>query len=467
MNTSALPSSNGPAPHAPIPQSKTDKPRPHVCTTCSRSFARLEHLKRHERSHTKEKPFECQECTRRFARRDLLLRHQQKLHMSTTPAARPRSGRRESTSSSMTGGSARVRKNSTASTSGWMRPRANTIGHVDGNQLGLLVAVNSAAAHGGGVDRPFEHPENINGFHDFNGMDYRGMEDMQAAHGMPPRAPRGLAKLETRGLPLDLGGNLRTAPPFPQYPSELHYDGSFGPQGNTVNPAQLHFIDSPSSYHFETPSSPYPHGFGMDSGLVEEEPAFDWVRGYQDSMSMVDVHEHAIGSSPSADSSGSPDIPSEVMPDVPSDLGHTTRPWQSSLFSQEPLMTDYPMGAAVTFPTSMAPQFAPAGMEYASGEPPFSLPSSAAIPEHEMLSLPPFSYGLHPPLVLHPDSPTTAHSVQSSNRQSSATSFSTDSISDATRSSLMASFAPPATQIRHGPPLGSNSPLASGHTTQV
>lgn len=38
---------------AQFPPPKTDKPRPHVCGTCSRSFARLEHLKRHERSHTK------------------------------------------------------------------------------------------------------------------------------------------------------------------------------------------------------------------------------------------------------------------------------------------------------------------------------------------------------------------------------------------------------------------------------
>ncbi|ODQ63357.1 hypothetical protein NADFUDRAFT_84492 [Nadsonia fulvescens var. elongata DSM 6958] len=61
---------------------KTDKPRPHVCLICTRSFARLEHLKRHERSHTKEKPFECPVCQRCFARRDLLLRHKQKLHAS-------------------------------------------------------------------------------------------------------------------------------------------------------------------------------------------------------------------------------------------------------------------------------------------------------------------------------------------------------------------------------------------------
>lgn len=71
-------------PTQPIPkkslQIRTDKPRPHVCTICTRGFARLEHLKRHERSHTNEKPFQCAACGRCFARRDLVLRHQQKLH---------------------------------------------------------------------------------------------------------------------------------------------------------------------------------------------------------------------------------------------------------------------------------------------------------------------------------------------------------------------------------------------------
>ncbi|KAL1858137.1 hypothetical protein VTK73DRAFT_7923 [Phialemonium thermophilum] len=45
-----------------------------VCSFCSRTFRRTEHLTRHVRIHTKEKPFLCQ-CGAAFARRDLLTRH--------------------------------------------------------------------------------------------------------------------------------------------------------------------------------------------------------------------------------------------------------------------------------------------------------------------------------------------------------------------------------------------------------
>src|SRR5438045_9683871 len=94
--------------------SKDDRKRIHVCPTCQRAFNRLEHLTRHERSHTREKPFECAACTRKFARRyvhlnkcwleqaliksDLLLRHRQKIHDREKPAKQTRRPRSQSAS---------------------------------------------------------------------------------------------------------------------------------------------------------------------------------------------------------------------------------------------------------------------------------------------------------------------------------------------------------------------------------
>lgn len=43
--------------------------------SCQRVFKRMEHMKRHYRTHTMEKPFECTTCQRRFSRADNLAQH--------------------------------------------------------------------------------------------------------------------------------------------------------------------------------------------------------------------------------------------------------------------------------------------------------------------------------------------------------------------------------------------------------
>lgn len=55
-------------------QSGASSSHRHVCRFCGTAFNKSEHLKRHERSHTREKPYVC-ECGKKFSRADSLTRH--------------------------------------------------------------------------------------------------------------------------------------------------------------------------------------------------------------------------------------------------------------------------------------------------------------------------------------------------------------------------------------------------------
>ena len=363
-----------------------------------------------------------------------------------------------------------MRKNSIANGSGAMRPRANTIGHVDGAQLGLLAAMNSTVAQKRTMSGLQEHSNGLNGFHRFESMDYRGLNSASGAHAAASRPPRGLTRIETQGLSLDLGGNLRTAPPWQEVPPDYGYEEFGSHPGNTVNPAELHFIDSPGSIPFDSPVSPYPNGFGVDSAVIDEDGSYEWMNGIDHSMSMIEDNEQAIaGSSPSAGSSGSPDVAHEIMPDGPLDVSQSAAPWQSSLLSQAPMMADYPMDMSGSgFPMNMTGQFSPGTMDMTNIEPSFPFPSVLGTQDLGPSPMPTFGYPIHPPLVLNPDTPSTATSWRMSNRQSSVTSISTNSITDATRSSLVASLSQPSTASQKGfwqKPGG--SPSASNSSTRA
>ncbi|OCK81355.1 DNA binding regulatory protein-like protein AmdX [Lepidopterella palustris CBS 459.81] len=434
---------------ANFPPPKTDKPRPHVCGTCSRSFARLEHLKRHERSHTKEKPFECPQCTRCFARRDLLLRHQQKLHQQGAASTRPRNGRRESTTGLPPSSTGRVRKNSVASSitagsgsaasSGSMRPRANTIGHIDNAALNnLLASANSNTNRNGGANSGHSHHASFSGLPGAGGFDYRGMSTSLGNHGLPT----GLPKIDTH-LGLGLGGGMRTAP-VPGFDTDFDLDKFFGTStGSTINPNQLHHfsgsIGTPAS-----PFNPYVNPFPGATG-IDEDDSFSWSASLDNSMMFSGGNDNTLdGSSPSAISTASQSGFSEVMLDG-SGQQTSAAMWQNQLIAHSGVTNaSYTLDTmAPIFPELMLNTVTPKDLHdqnsaadfYMSSPPPLSAMSPAAgIPGM------PNQY-FQPPMTFNSDTTSiSSSSINGSARHSSVTSVSTDSITDATRQALVMNY---------------------------
>lgn len=463
---------------ANFPPPKTDKPRPHVCATCGRSFARLEHLKRHERSHTKEKPFECPECTRCFARRDLLLRHQQKLHMTAMPTSRQKGGRRESSSSVVTSGSTRVRKSSAANNTtgssggpgtGSMRPRANTISHVDNATMGMIAAANSSFGRNVGMNM------GNHGLPGVGGYTFRGMSTAMGNHGNPHVLP----KLDTHSLGFDVGASLRTAPAYAGAGAEFEMRPFwYGPVSSTVNPAQLHFSGSPHSLAFDPPASPYHQGYPPLShahATLENDSNFAWLQGFESQMSFNHAsNEQAIdGSSPSAMSTGSHDGLSEVMLDGSNHPTSTSSMWQAHMGTQVPILSDYSMDLSTSnFSDLLNPgQVSPKSMQGQLGvsEHLFSPPPPLSSPTPMSMMQGINNPFVHPPLAADLETPSnSAASTSSSNRQSSVTSVSTDSITDATRQALINSLSQSSGYGNHlkssQPPI--SSPLPSNYVTR-
>ncbi|EXJ84409.1 zinc finger protein ADR1 [Capronia epimyces CBS 606.96] len=455
-------------PTFPLP--KTDKPRPHVCLTCMRSFARLEHLKRHERSHTKEKPYECPECARCFARRDLLLRHQQKLHSSTTPSSRPRAGRRESAAGVATG---RVRKNSTTNGAPSMRPRANTLSHVDSSTLGMLA--NSTRNVGRTVKPGQNHPDNVGTIASSQGYTYCGAnvntQDFQ------------LPKLETHGLPLDLSSGLRTAPPFGGFGAEfgmgfMSFDSD---HGDTINPHALHMTGL-QGLGLDASSSPFQHtlhGMTASQAMADDDASFDWIaQGFENQMSFVQANENAIDdSSPSAMSTNSPAGLNDMTSDTScAAMQHTAASnvslWSTSLMAQAPMANSpVSMDLMSTFTEMMhgpVETISPKSLLPRGASLDFSLPTPpefGSLDPSTMQSSMPFS-GFQLPLSTDGPASTSSTASMDSNSlgKSSVSTMSSDLVSDHVRSVLIAGLSQNAGfgQRKYSQPAIS-SPLSPGN----
>lgn len=439
-----------PANASQFPPPKTDKPRPHVCATCTRSFARLEHLKRHERSHTKEKPFECQECSRCFARRDLLLRHQQKLHYQNNPSTRPKASRRESTSGTSVGGN-RVRKNSVANSSTLnnatagaasgpgARPRAATLGHLDMASLGLMDNL-PGSHHRSTQMSGLHHRLSMGGVQRPSHLDLRGVSSGLGNHAM-----YGLQKHDSADSAMDFSEPLHTAPLMPTLGS-FDMDNLYTPGGNTINPAQLHFggsVTSPASNNFVQ----FPQ-YAPSMGGIDMEDDFCWIRNW-DGQIHSQANENAIDeSSPSRlSSTASQSGFSETVVDAPN--ANTQVSWTPNDMSAQMMLTPGALNLEVLgsgLPTLDPPlnNMLPNNFvdSTTSIEPYYdAMMAQTTLSDHQAMNGLQFNFVPNTLPNFDSDSPSaSSNSMTGSARHSSVTSVSTESITDATRQALLLSL---------------------------
>lgn len=233
---------------APVLQPKTGKPRPHVCCMCHQSFARLEHLKRHKKIHTKEKPFGCPQCTRRFARHDMLQRHQQKLHQYDVIPSMPRNGRQQSTSSLLPNATGRMQKNTLANSingtadagTASMRQPANAIVHIDPSALDHPLTSHDASLAIGTKDHAgHSYHASLSGLDSSTTFHYRAMSDSIDNHRRHHRLP----ELDTH-LGLGLYDEMRTAHIRGCGPNGFELEKFFGSSGSTITSNQLHHLNT-------------------------------------------------------------------------------------------------------------------------------------------------------------------------------------------------------------------------------
>ena len=227
-----------------------------------------------------------------------------------------------------------------------MRPRANTISHVDGNAVQMIAAANASVARSHVPPSHNRHPSLVGLPMHNHGLDhgFAGMSSIMGQRGMN----HGL-KLETNGINnMDFNAGLRTAPPMAFQPDFGLDDFLFGQPGSTINPNALHYTESPHSMSLD-PMSPFGTSTGDMSASQQIDDGFDWLTGFENSMSFNNANDNIVGgSSPSAMSNGSQGGISDVMLDGsgttnPSVTTATSSIWQPSVMGPPQLPSSFSM----------------------------------------------------------------------------------------------------------------------------
>jgi hypothetical protein len=315
-----------------------------------------------------------------------------------------------------------------------MRPRANTISHIDPGALNnLLASHNASLGRGSGIHSGHSHHASLSGLGGPGAFDFRGMSSAVGSHGQH----HGLPKLDTH-LGFGIGGGLRTAP-IPGFgPDEFELEKFFG-TGSTINPNQLHHFNAGLG-QVQSPFSAFGNPFANSNAIEEDD--FAWSATLDHSLMFSGPNEVAVdGSSPSAISTASQSGFSEVMADG---SGQPT----SAAMWHNPLITHTNLSTAAYSLDAMAPVFPELMMNntispkdladqgaadfYISSPHPITTMSPApGIPGM------PNQY-FQPPMAFHSDTGSiSSSSINGSARHSSVTSVSTDTLTDATRQALV------------------------------
>lgn len=343
-----------------------------------------------------------------------------------------------------------------------MRPRANTISHIDTTSLSYLDATTHSGEKSDGKEAGYGH-QSLGTLPGPGGFDYRGMSNAYGHHGTPQM----LSKLDTSGLHESVSGGLRTAPPFQSFGSSMDMNHLFA-SSSTIDPAQLHFSGS-----LGTPVSSF-QNFSTYAGVsgLDEDEGCDWTSGFESQLTFHGLPEQAIdGSSSSAISTASPTGFSEVMTDGPHSAAHIpASTWPHSMPSQTLTgSTPYAIDTmGPVFPNIVSPvnTVSPKDLHERAARSEVYLPTHtpiSALSQTSNFSAAPSRYvGAH--LVFHSDSPSMASStIGGSAGHSSATSITSHAITDYTRQALLMSLSQPsAFSHRKNSQHSLSSPLSPG-----